>query len=125
VSQETTVPAEPLITPWKTAMDDLELLRSRVGDETYFYAQLSFIIRRFLADMTDIHALELPSDNILDKLQSKGLGAHKVILHELLYSADLAKYARGHSPEEYRMIVLQRGQYFVEHFANTTKRQVS
>lgn len=80
-----------------------------------YYSELTHIAREYLERRYQIPALELPSDDMLRRLQQTDLPEYWLRpLTDLLHWADLAKFAKGSPPDSYHQQAFETVRALVE-----------
>jgi LPXTG-motif cell wall-anchored protein len=65
------------------------------GKEKEYYSEITEIIRVYLGDRYNVHALELTTNEIINRLKFENVSPdHKFSLKEILETADLVKFAK-------------------------------
>lgn len=98
-------PAAPLKPPHEIALEKLATLEAQApwkhGLVEQFYADLSMIVREYLEKRFSIPALESTTREIIPMLSKTNFDQKfSKTLRDILYEADMAKYARQLPPEQ-------------------------
>jgi hypothetical protein len=95
------LPQQPFIRrpPWEIAIESLLELRKTdlpgTGDVKGYYISLSAIIRQLVSDMYKMEAMELTTDEVIQKLHDKFIGHSNIdLLSGILNLADSVKFAK-------------------------------
>ncbi len=82
--------------PHQKALDKIESIRKKEStqDEKSYYTALTEAIRKYIEERFGFQAMEMTSDQIIDKLQSAGDDKMLAELTELFQTADLVKFAK-------------------------------
>jgi hypothetical protein len=101
------VPRQAPLPPDRWALREMERIETTLmppqGNAELYHTQISFIVRRYLAERFGLHALQQTTTEFLEAIrQLPQLAAEEqALLAELLARCDLAKFARADaSPEE-------------------------
>lgn len=93
------MPSRPKLPPHEIALAALEALRNKKlwqnNKIKEFHTELTEIIRQYIEDRYSIPALEMISDDIIDKINSLNVDNDvRIKLREMLSLADLVKFAK-------------------------------
>lgn len=81
-----------------------------------YYSELTFILRDFLEDSTQMKALESTSDEILRQLKNQPHHNMLEALRQLFERADLVKFAKGLPPADYHAEAMDVVRRFISKF---------
>lgn len=96
------------------ALRRLDVLRKRENvDDKAYYSELDQILRAYLEDRYEVHALEQTSGEVVNTLRTRGLPDASE-LSDLLSQVDLVKFAKAELPAETRFAAIDRVAAFVE-----------
>jgi hypothetical protein len=90
---------KPIIPPYIVAFERLEKLKnSQLWQQSLvkeYYSELTDILREYIEKALDIPAIEMTSEELLDKMQHKEMKNEEMkMVQEILSIADLAKFAK-------------------------------
>lgn len=114
------------------ALEKLRALRSEAywtkGEVKKHQTELTYIIREYLENRFDIHALESTTDQISKSLKEKDFSStHENDLKEILQIADLVKFAKAKPPVDINELFLDKAKNFVEETkdSNATEEHIT
>ncbi|MEZ4933004.1 MAG: hypothetical protein R2788_12910 [Saprospiraceae bacterium] len=117
---EEVVRAKPKEAPHVIAFRELDKLKEehlwQSGELKAYYSRLTDIVREYVESRFQIHTLERTSDEVLASFKNAGLADQVPFenLQQLLYQADLVKFAKGKPQPEDNMRSLEQAYDFVK-----------
>ncbi|MEZ4957750.1 MAG: hypothetical protein R2825_29605 [Saprospiraceae bacterium] len=117
---EEVVRAKPKEAPHVIAFRELDKLKEehlwQSGELKAYYSRLTDIVREYIEHRFQIHTLERTSDEVLASFKNAGLADQVPFenLQQLLYQADLVKFAKGKPQPEDNMRSLEQAYDFVK-----------
>lgn len=117
---EEVVRTKPKEAPHVIAFRELDKLKEehlwQSGELKAYYSRLTDIVREYIEHRFQIHTLERTSDEVLASFKNAGLADQVPFenLQQLLYQADLVKFAKGKPQPEDNMRSLEQAYDFVK-----------
>ena len=114
------VRAKPKEAPHVIAIRELDKLKGeqlwQSGQLKAYHSRLTDIVREYIEHRFDIHTLERTSDEILDSFKNTGLSERVPFesLRQMLFQADMVKFAKGNPLPEDNMRSLEQAYNFVK-----------
>ena len=116
------------LTPWESALQSLEELRSRVesGTDHDFGVGVSDVLRRFLGEALGLAAPRQTTEEFLSSLRKslRFKETEQVSLGEFLQQADYLKYAQGEASVEQRLLLIEAAESFVKSGDPTLEKSI-
>lgn len=80
-----------------------------------YYVELTDIVRNYIETRFNTQALELTTDEILDKVQMvRELQPYHAILSDILHTADLAKFAKAEPLPQEHTDAMEKAKHFID-----------
>jgi hypothetical protein len=109
--------------PWEIAIENLALLQKEnlpaSGEVKAYYTRLSNITRQFISEILLIDAIELTTEELLEKLNAKKYRSERIgIISEILELSDSVKFAKYHPDDNDHARVMKLALELVEAMRN-------